>query len=324
MDEVLLTKYLLKETSEEETAAVRKWIAAHPDNEKHYSQLRLVWDASQTLAGKSDVDEHEAWLRFMQRRERVNPSLSWQSKGLIRRLGWLRIAATLIFVSGASLIGYYFLVQNGSQRYGSTYETANAVNTDTLADGSIITLNKYATLRFSQGPFQGKRLAELREGEVFFRVAPNHNKPFVIESGKVTVTVLGTSFHVKRKGDETEVIVESGQVKVEGLSRMVELGPRQKVTINTQTQQFDEGMVDDLLHNYYVSNQFVLDNTPLWRVVEVLREAYGVEIIIVNDKIRNLPMTTTLHQNTLEDMLHLIAKTLRITVEKQGNNIILK
>lgn len=326
MDDILLTKYLLKEANEAEAAAVRKWIMAHPDHEKRLVQLQLVWDASQKLASNSEVDEQEAWQRFVQRREKKGNSSNGRTKVMLYQVKWLRMVAMLVLLPIAGLMGYYFLTSSEGRLFGTmAYEATDAIRTDTLRDGSIVTLNKFAALQFSQKPFQRKRLVELREGEAFFRVATNRKKPFVIRSGDVTVTVLGTSFHVKRHtNEETEVIVESGRVKVEGLNRTVELKPGQRVTINTRTQQFDEEEVKDQLHNYYISNSFVLDKTPLWRVVEVLEAAYDVEIEIARDEIRNLPMTTTFPRGELTGILHIISETLGVTVEQQGNSIILK
>src|SRR5690606_10645329 len=180
-----------------------------------------------------------------------------------------------------------------------------------LADGSVITLSKYASLRFSQGLFQQKRAVELHSGSVFFDVASDRKKPFVIQSGEVTVTVLGTSFHVSRNGDETTVVVQSGKVKVVGLDKAVELEARQQVTINTATHRFEEHTVIG-----------VLDHTPLWRIAEMLEEVYQVEITIGNEAIRDLPMTTTLHQGTLDETLHIITETLGITAKRQGDQIV--
>ena len=308
MDDLLLTKYLLKEATGEEIAAVRRWIAANPENERRYAQLQRVWDASQRLARKSDVDEEAAWRRFVHRRDRGQTS-----NGMVRKLGWLRIAAILVLGSAAALVGYYSLSPDSDRLGGVTHRTADAVSVDTLADGSVITLSRHASLRFSQGLFGQKRMVELHGGEVFFEVAPDRDKPFVIRSGDVTVTVLGTSFHVKRKGDETTVMVESGKVKVEGLHRTVALTARQQVTINTKTQQFKAGRAAE-----------ILDRTPLWRIAELLEEAYGVEVTVARDEIRDLPMTTTLHSGTLDEKLRVIAESLGITVERQGNRITFK
>lgn len=315
MDDVLLTKYLLQETTEAETIEVRRWIAAHPDNKQHFSRLRMIWDASLSAAQESSVDEQEAWQRFLQRTEIARRTeKATIPKVPIRRLGWLRIAAVLVLGSIATLVGYNVLVpRNAAPLFGTIHETTDAISTDTLADGSVITLNSHASLRFSQGVFKRARHVELRDGSVFFKVAPDRNNPFVIQSGDVTVTVLGTSFHVVRNDDETTVIVETGKVKVVGLDKVVELVPRQMVTINTATRQFNESKVVG-----------VLDHTPLWRVAEMLQETYGVDITIGNPDIRDLPMTTTLHGDTLEDALHIISETLGITISNQGNTVVFK
>ncbi|MFC3199980.1 FecR family protein [Parapedobacter deserti] len=315
MDDVLLTKYLLSESTEQEAAAVRNWIAAHPDNERHYMQLRAIWEASRALAGKRDLDENEAWERFVRRRDQPRASL---------KMGWVRIAAALLLVCSAALAGVFLFGAKRDGLFGSTYQTADATRTDTLADGSVITLNRFANLRFAQHPFKGKREVDLRSGEAYFEVKPNKNKPFVIQSGQVTVTVVGTSFHVRRNGNETQVTVESGKVKAAAPDKTVALGPGQTVTIDTRTGRFDEGVVKDQLHNYYVSKRFVLDNTPLWRIAEVLEHAYNVDIVIARRELRELPMTTTLGQGSLDDVLTVVAETLELTIERKGNQIIVK
>lgn len=313
MDDVLLTKYLLNEATEEEASEVRRWVAAHPDNGRYYAHIQLVWDTSRSLAARSSVDEYEAWKRFLRRREDVGYASGRATKPLSRKMGWVRVAAVLVIGLLAAFGGYYLIDadQRGNRLLGAVHQTTDAVNTDTLSDGSIITLSKYASLRFSRGLFQQKRAVELHNGSVFFEVAPDREKPFVIQSGEVTVTVLGTSFHVSRNGDETTVVVQSGKVKVVGLDKAVELEARQKVTINTATHRFEERMVIG-----------VLDHTPLWRIVEMLEDVYGVEIGIGNDAIRDLPMTTTLHQGTLDETLHIITETLGITATQQGNRIV--
>ncbi len=312
MDDVLLTKYLLNETSEKEAKAVRQWIAAHPDNKLHYTRLQLIWDASKLVGTESEIDEQVAWERFKARVDNAGNAPQMSVKAFIRTMGWVRIAAVLVVALFTVFIGYYLVaVDSYGNRFGAVHETTDVVSTDTLADGSVITLSKHASLRFSQGLFQQKRAVELRSGSVFFEVARNREKPFVIQSGKVTVTVLGTSFHVRRSGDETTVIVESGKVKVTGLDKAVELEARQTVTINTATGHFEERNVIG-----------VLNHTPLWRIAEILEDAYHVEIIIGNDAIRDLPMTTTLHQSALDETLHIIAETLGITATRRGNQIV--
>ncbi|PPL01262.1 FecR domain-containing protein [Parapedobacter indicus] len=321
MDDILLTKYLLNETNEAESASVRAWIAAHPDHARRYEHLQRIWKTSKSLGSQLTVDEEEAWHRFVQRRDSGATS---RKGGNVRWINGLRYAAALILLPLTVWALYTFW----NSRYGDStpivYETKEATHTDTLTDGSIITLNSFATLRYAQETRTHRRLATLDEGEVFFKVKSDPDRPFIVQSGEVTVTVLGTSFHVKRNGDQTEVIVESGHVKVTGPKREVELSLGGKLLINTTTHQFEVGKVTDQLHNYYVDNQFVAVNTPLWRLAEVLSQAYHTDIRIENPEIRNLPITTTFRRDDLDRILEVIGVTLRIEVKREGDKILLR
>src|SRR5690606_6563015 len=318
MDDILLTKYLLNETNESESASVRSWLAAHPDNERKFVQLRRIWEASKAFGSRLEMDEEQAWDRFVQRRNAIEPART-------RRLGanWFRYAAAVILLP-LVMWGIYGL---WDAPYGApalmVYETDAYPHTDTLTDGSIVTLNSYATLHYAQEK-RKQRVATLEEGEVFFNVKQDPARPFVVHSGQVKVTVLGTSFHVRRSGDETEVIVESGQVKVTGPKQDLKLSVGDRLLINTATQRMETGKVNDRLYQYYVDNRFVMDNTPLWRIVEVLNQAYRSDIQIANPAIRDLRLTTTFRRGELEDILQVIGETLRIEVQQEGSKFILK
>ncbi|MCD6064325.1 MAG: Fe2+-dicitrate sensor, rane component, partial [Flavipsychrobacter sp.] len=64
--------------------------------------------------------------------------------------------------------------------------------------------------------------------------------------------------------------------------------------------------------------------TPLWRLVDVLNEAYGVNIIIGNPRLKNLELTTTFRNEPIENILAVVSETLNIHVERKGIDIILK
>lgn len=319
MNDEILIKYLLKEAAEAEVKAVEQWISAHPDHELHYRHVRILWDTSAGISGKSRLSEDEAWKHFLERRK---GSVAKPIDGT--RLDWFRMAAACFLAVLCLCVAYYLLAPAGSPFIATRFETQDEIRVETLADGSIVTMNKNSEFAFSRRIFQRERVVEMKEGEVFFRVHPDKNKPFIIRSGKVTITVMGTSFHVRRKADQTEVIVESGLVKVEAVERKVELKPHEKVMINVASGQFKEERVTDRLHNYYVNNRLELDNTPLWRVAEVLEEAYGVEVRIVGDDTKDLRLTTTFEMGQLDDILEVIGETFKLSVTREGSVIILK
>lgn len=136
--------------------------------------------------------------------------------------------------------------------------------------------------------------------------------------------MVGTSFNIREGKGKTEVIVETGIVQVIYKQDLVELQAGEKITIEQSSGQSKKEAQTDKLYDYYRTKKFTCDNTPLWKLAEVLGEAYDIEIIITNPAIRNLPLTTRFEEESLDNILSIIAQTLEIKVEKSAGKIILK
>jgi transmembrane sensor len=80
-----------------------------------------------------------------------------------------------------------------------------------LADGSIVVLNTLSELAVRFGP--ETRRVELVSGEAMFDVARDPDRPFVVATGAVDLSVLGTRFSVYRKADSVRLAVLEGVVQ---------------------------------------------------------------------------------------------------------------
>ena len=67
MNDELLIKFLLNETTAEESRTVQSWISANAENRKYFQQFERIWNESTSLAESSNVDEEQAWQNFKQR-----------------------------------------------------------------------------------------------------------------------------------------------------------------------------------------------------------------------------------------------------------------
>ncbi|MBO9684757.1 MAG: FecR domain-containing protein [Flavisolibacter sp.] len=314
----LLVKYLLGEATGEERLQVEAWMASDVANKKQYEDFKTIWEESKQLALVSTADENAAWQRF---RERVQQPKKNAVVRNMRRVAWLRIAALFIVIAGAGYFGYKLF----SEKPIETIVVASNGTTliDTLPDGSVVTLNKNSQLDYPS-KFKGETRTISLKGEAFFNVTPDKEKPFVIHVNDVTVRVVGTSFNIKSVNGVTEVIVETGVVQVIRNNKMVELRPHEKTRVTQQDSLLKKETEQDKLYNYYRSKEFVCDGTPLWKLVEVLNEAYNVHIEIENPKLRSLPLTVTFNNESLDQILDVIGKTFDITVNKEKDRIILR
>ena len=320
MSDDLLVKYLLGEATTAEGEVVEQWIKEHDDHLKYFNHFRFIWDTSKQLAAKSEVDENAAWERFQQRIQQP------QQKAILRSIGnrysWMRAAAILVVALIGSIVTWYVWNELGSSKQLAIVTNNNTLK-DTLSDGSVVTLNKHSEISYPE-KFKGSRRAITLKGEAFFDVAANKNKPFIVTVNDVTVTVVGTSFNIKNKGGKTEVIVETGIVKVTHHNKTIELHPKEKAIVSEADTLMQQLKVDDKLYNYYRTQSFVCDNTPLWQLVEVLKEAYGVDIVIARKELRGLPLTTTFNEETLDRVLEIVAGSLDLKIERNNGQIILK
>jgi ferric-dicitrate binding protein FerR (iron transport regulator) len=319
IDDTLLVKYLLDESSDSEKHTVEEWMHAHSDNQKYFDHFKLIWEESKQLAALSTIDEEASWQRF---RSRIQQSPV--QRGTVRRLNglpWLRVAAIFILVVGLGILALQ--VFDTSEPSMQVVQSLNQIVPDTLPDGSIVTLNKHSVLSYP-GKFRGDTRSISLQGEAFFQVTPDKSKPFIVKVNDVTVRVVGTSFNIKSINGNTEVIVESGIVQVIKNNQHVDLHPNDKVVVKSSDSLFEKQTETGTLYNYYRTKAFECDNTPLWKLVEILNQAYDANIIIGNEKLRNLPLTTTFNNESLDNILEIIRQTFKISVVRSGNSIILQ
>ena len=151
-----------------------------------------------------------------------------------------------------------------------------------LPDGTIVKLNAGSKLTYSQ-PFSENQRSVNLEGEAFFEVAKEIERPFVIQSGKLKTKVLGTSFNVRSYQDEKTISVSvlTGKVEIEnedGKSDILfpeDMGVYHRYDKAITKTNFDSksvfGWKDGIL---------VFKDLEIRAIFSVLEKWYGVEIMV--------------------------------------------
>jgi transmembrane sensor len=310
---------MLNEASANEELLVNKWIEADGEHRRYYDHFKLIWEESRELALERSPDEEQAWNRLQQRIQRAKEPGKVLPFGAFK---FRQVAAIFVAVVSTAIIAYMVL-NNKRNNELITFSTGNFSRIDTLPDGSFITLNKNSAITYTRKFTGDERKVELK-GEAFFNVAPDKKKPFIITTDEAIVMVTGTSFNVNTMEGKTKVIVETGSVEVSNKKQKIALKPGEQVAVGKADTSIVKQRVPDRLYTYYRTKQFVCDNTPLWKLVEVLTEAYHVKIIIEKPAAKDLKLNTTFKNASLTTIINVVCETFSLTAEKRGDSIILK
>lgn len=311
----ILAKYVLHEADDAERTQVENWLNADPANRKQYEHLKLIIEKSM-IEAQAHVNEYEALDRL---HERIRSKGTKKSTYRFSYNPWMGVAASVLLVCFLSFIIY-------SQYWGNPemlrVQSTGSVLTAELPDGSTVILNKNSTLTYPER-FSGNKRDVTLSGEAFFNVKPDKSKPFTISAGDVAVKVLGTSFNVRNRGQETTVIVKTGIVSVSRQQESIRLTAGEKAMVSPGSKITKDTNKGEL-YNYYYSRELICNRTPLHELVEILNEKFSADITIADSSLQDLQITTTFRDESLNEILSVISETFKIRVDHEGEKIFLK
>lgn len=302
----LTTQQLTGEASREELSRLEELLAESDGNQQLHSELVSTWAGTEKATGISLADTDIEWLRLktvMQKEVATKSSFSF-----------FKIAATIILAVGVGL-SIYFLSGDGETRF-----VAQKIQTELLADGSSITLNKSAELSFSPGYGELNREVNL-VGEAYFDIERDPEKPFIIHAASLDVKVLGTSFTVRALQDEStvEVVVTDGTVELTYQGKKVTLEIGEKGILDKKSGQLFKVFNDDANFMAWKTKVFVFDDVPLEYVIEILNNAYQSSLFLKGTEITNCPVTVTFEKKSLSSILQILTATLNLSIRETSN-----
>lgn len=284
-----------------------------------FQQCTKTWNMLEEMKNIEQFDTDDAWSKLHNRLDE-DKLLPEEKSKLISMNRILSIAASLVVILGLS-----FLIQQYLNTSDFIVENNNTeAKSISLPDGSIVYLNKDASLKYTEDFNQELREVELK-GEAFFDIKRNVEKPFVVNVNDAQVTVLGTSFNVKPEANkELEVIVRSGKVKVCNCTNSGEniiLTKGEKGIL--QGTKLSKKVNSNINYLAWMNKKLSFKSIPLEQVVKDLNASYHANIQIVDKDINNMLITTTFDSLTINEILESLALTLDIKIEYEGKKAIL-
>lgn len=265
MDDKLLQLYFEGRATDEQSRSITEWLDADEANMKYYQHLCRLYEIN-------------LWDE-----QPVTVSVS-RSKVKSRRfvLEFLKIAA--VFVLG-------FLLNNrmnipDKDIFMQTVQVPAGQNAQvTLADGSKVWLNAGSTLHFPTR-FPGKERLVNLEGEGFFEVQANKEKPFIVSTTSYTIKALGTTFNVnaykKSKDFETSLLTGKVEVADHAGKQTILLSPNNRVVL--EGNKLKTLPIQD--SEYFLWREGIICfNEPLSEVLKKLELYFDVKIEVNNKRV---------------------------------------
>jgi len=314
---LLLDRYLAGEASAADTEAVREWLAeddGHALLLEDLRLIRLVRGVAREPAPPSSVDV--AWAKAVLE-IRPKPRISPISRRLL--VAVLAAAATVVVV----LVGGAGVLR--APRWSEHATAAGQRAVVRLRDGTQVTLAPTSHLRYAADYGRAHRDVYL-DGEAYFQVTPDSQRPFRVHAAGSVTEDLGTAFVVSAYTDEleTEVVVTEGRVSLsrgEATSDAVVLGLRDLGRLRASGPATVRRGVDIDRYLAWTKGVLAFDGAPLGDVVPALERWYAVDIQLADRTFADRRLTATFREEPIDLVLQRIALTLGMRVERADGGV---
>lgn len=309
MNRELLERFLKNEVTAAERRQVELWLEEQPE-EWLENFMEESWEQPAVILPE---EEKAAIMASIVGRVRS----PWRGFTRIAAL----VAGLLVTAGGA----WYLMQGPGKVNQVAIKVPFHTTKKLTLPDNTVITLNAGSILTYPER-FTGNTREITLEGEGFFEVATDAQKPFIIHSGALNTTVLGTSFNITayKHSPQLSVTVLTGKVAVmDTLSQQsVTVLPKQRVTFNPGKATLITSIVDKPENAIAWSlGKLIFEETPLAEVAEKLSYKYNVQIVLVGKNLSNCRFNGEFDTEPLEEILKIITTLTETKIKREGTLI---
>lgn len=311
----LIYKSLENQLDAQEQQQLDQWLEADKANALNYKQIKKIWVASEG-DHYPDLDQvlniDGAYDKVM---AKVKPT---QAKVVKSNFWALRIAASFLILVGFAGLMYWNM--NSSNNYESVVTTGDRMEY-TLPDNSVVWLEENTKLQYSKDFDQSRSL--ILDGIATFEVTHNPDKPFVISTESIDVTVLGTKFIVNAEDNTTNYVdVINGRVKVQNTnvkadSLILTKGMKAEVESNNVLALSDEVDSNDM---FWATQQLSYNNKPLVKIFEELQTYYDVSLEYDSANFSGCLFQGSFTDRSIEQIFSSLKLIYDFTIEKDGNN----
>jgi len=319
----LLAKYFAGEASMEQIEAIERWTDENAKNKKSFDSMYYLWIQSGRKTIESQINITESWakMKFRMEAAKYNKGETIKQLSVLRKTSYRFMQLAAVIILGL-IINALVKYLNPESNFISKESQLVSIDLQ-LSDSSEIKLNKKSKLVYPE-KFKGKQRLVKLDGEAFFKIEPNKEKPFIIETQFSRIKVLGTSFNVQAydTSDFVEVTVVTGVVELSGTSDggekiILKKGEKGKIEKSTGKPIKEEKIQDNEL--FWATRTLIFKDTELYIAAETISKAYNIEIELLNEEIKHCKLTVVFPDASIEEIMEVLRITFNLSIEHTNN-----
>lgn len=317
----LLAKHLGKELTADEKEQLDHWLDESDENRKELSNAEKIWNLS-NIEDDGAFDTNKGWQKMEKRIHQPGVDSDIRKRLLYPQL--IKIAASLLIL--LSIGAFIYWISGPGQFIKVTAENKKILSPVILPDGTKVCLNVGAALKYPKKFKKDIRTVELT-GEAFFDVTHDSSHPFIIQTSKAKIKVLGTSFNVAayQTSDSVQVVVETGTVELssktnDNLVRLTKGNTGVYYANNNKLLKSDRSDINAIS---WKTNVIIFKNVDLLYVTKTLQKLFAQPFHFENEKLKNCRVNSDFKDVNLDSIIKTIKIVSKINIEKTSNGYII-
>jgi ferric-dicitrate binding protein FerR (iron transport regulator) len=196
-----------------------------------------------------------------------------------------------------------------------------------LPDGSSVILNENSRIELSENFISNGKREVYLYGEAYFDIKHDASHPFIVHTGKIKTTVLGTAFNIKANAGSNliTVTVTRGKVKVgDDVNTYNVIVPDEQVVFDQSHSNHVKKPINAESVIEWINEDLYFDDVSIKDVANQLQERFDVKLVFLNEQIKTCKFSATfLKTQSLEQILNIIGEFNQIKYQFKGTSTVL-
>jgi len=310
-DDKLFQKYLNNQCTPQEAEQVLEWISGNKGwsfTEDHFQKEISAFSSSDELK-----PDHEIRSALIYQRILLKTGLASDGKRSATRTRQLyrvkQVAAMVIPLIIGSLFTWVIFLKPSKELSWQELQIPKGEKMQMMfQEGTRAWLNSDSRLKYPLDFKSDTREVEL-EGEAYFNVKSDPDRPFIVKMKNLTIKVKGTSFNVKSySGDSTiTTTLDNGKITLiadsSGIKRDIILLPGQEAIYSRNNNSVKVLKSEIGQNSTWKNNKLSFRNTPLNEMILTLERWYNVKFVIDDPSIKIYTYTIQFENEKLQVVL---------------------